>query len=225
MSHFLYISFLKAICRHVLPIYRQETGLPFHKATKKYGCTILSVIYSIEPLNNVFTKEGTKVCAAYLQEQVSYSDRYSVLFMSCISYVLYSRFFCHEIRWQRTKYYTLSTLLLLLARLRQEFTKVLADNRASNPAREKCTPPTSGDSFGKILNMNRLKFNVIYTLCTDSAHEPSNGLYKMNHNCKLSTEQRRRNFVTARNGVPEGNVFNRVCLSTGRRWPCLRWHW
>ena len=37
----------------------------------------------------------------------------------------------------------------------------------------------------------------------------------MNHNCKLSTEQRRCNFVTGRNGMPEGNVFNRVCLSTG----------
>ena len=95
------------------------------------------------------------------------------------------------------------------------YIEVLADNRASNPAREKCTPSASGDSFGKILNMNRLKFNVIYTLRTDSAHEPSNGVYKMNPNCKLSNEQSRRNFATARNGVPEGNVFNRVCLSTG----------
>ena len=103
------------------------------------------------------------------------------------------------------------------------YIEVLADNRASNPAREKCKPPASGDSFVKILNMNRLKFNVIYTLCTNSAHEPSNCLYKMNHNCKLSTEQRRCNFVTARNGMPEGYVFIRVCLSTGGRgvprWP------
>ena len=227
MSHFLYISFLKAICRHVLPIYRQETGLPFHKATKKYGCTILSVIYSIEPLNNVFTKEGTKVCAAYLQEQVSYSDRYSVLFMSCISYVLYSRFFFlpRDSLAKNEILHSEYTTVVACSTQPRIYIEVLADNRASNPAREKCTPPTSGDSFGKILNMNRLKFNVIYTLCTDSAHEPSNGLYKMNHNCKLSTEQRRRNFVTARNGVPEGNVFNRVCLSTGGRWPCLRWHW
>ena len=50
------------------------------------------------------------------------------------------------------------------------YIEVLADNRKSNPAREKSTPPVSDGSFGKILHMNKLKVNTISCSCARILH-------------------------------------------------------